>query len=271
MSKMEVKIAVAGLGAIGKTVANALDNGEIPGCSLAAVSGRDSQKSVAFVSGLSVSVPVVPLEELHQYADVVVECAPSALLAQIAEPTLRAGKKVIVLSVGALLILPDLIELAKAGTGQILIPTGALLGLDAVTAANEGTITSVKMISRKPPVGFKGAPFLEQNRISVENLSEPLLLFSGSPRDAARGFPANLNVSVALSLAGIGPDKTELEVWADPTVVRNTHHIEVVSDSALLHMTIENIPSENPKTGRITAQSVIAMLRKLAAPVRVGT
>lgn len=271
MSKMEVKVAVAGLGAIGKVVAKKLDNGEIPGCRLAAVSGRDAQKSAAFVSGLSQTVPVVPLEQLPEYADVVVECAPSALLAQVVEPTLKAGKKVIVLSVGALLELPELIELAKAGTGQILIPTGALLGLDAVTAANEGNIKSVKMVSRKPPIGFKGAPFLEQQNISVDNLSEPLRLFSGSPREAAKGFPANLNVSVALSLAGIGPDKTELEVWADPTVVRNTHHIEVVSDSALLHMTIENIPSENPKTGRITAQSVLAMLRKLSAPVRVGT
>ena len=76
---------------------------------------------------------------------------------------------------------------------------------------------------------------------------------------------------VALSLAGIGPDKTTLEIWADPTVTRNIHRIVVKSDSASIDMTIENIPSENPKTGRITALSVIALLRKLTAPVRVGS
>jgi aspartate dehydrogenase len=98
-----------------------------------------------------------------------------------------------------------------------------------------------------------------------------LRVFSGSAREAAKGFPANLNVAAALSLAGIGPDRTVLEIWADPTVTRNTHRIEVDSDSASFSMTIENIPSENPRTGRITALSVIALLRKLSAPVRVGT
>jgi len=95
-------------------------------------------------------------------------------------------------------------------------------------------------------------------------------VFKGTAREAARGFPANLNVAVALSLAGIGPDKTTLEIWADPTVTRNTHRIVVDSDAARLDMMIENIPSENPKTGRITALSVISILRKLNAALRVG-
>ena len=92
-----------------------------------------------------------------------------------------------------------------------------------------------------------------------------------SAREAARGFPANLNVAVALALAGVGPDKTVLEIWADPTVERNTHTIIVDADSARFTMTIENIPSENPKTGRIVAQSVIALLRKMGSTMRVGT
>ena len=76
---------------------------------------------------------------------------------------------------------------------------------------------------------------------------------------------------MALSLAGIGADKTTLEIWADPALTRNTHRIEVNSDSASFSMAIENIPSDNPKTGRITALSVIAYLRKLNAPLRVGS
>ena len=99
----------------------------------------------------------------------------------------------------------------------------------------------------------------------------PLRVFEGTAREAAKGFPANLNVAVALSLAGLGPDGTRLEIWADPTVTRNTHRIVVDSDAARIDMTIENIPSENPRTGRITALSVIAALRKMTAPLRVGT
>ncbi len=55
-------------------------------------------------------------------------------------------------------------------------------------------------------------------------------------------------------------------------MTRNTHHIEVEADSARFRMTIENVPSaENPATGRITALSIVATLRGLVAPLKVGT
>ena len=270
MENTAIRIGIAGLGAIGKSLAHKLDSGGIPGCRLAVVSGRDPVRTAEFIAGLSVPVPAVPLAALAGHADVVVECAPAAVLREIVAPVIKAGKKVVVLSVGALLSHPDLMS-GELGSGQILVPTGALIGLDAVTAAAEGRIHSVRMITRKPPLGLMGAPFLVENNIDVRGLTAPLKVFDGTPREAAIGFPANLNVAVALSLAGIGPDKTVLEIWADPTVTRNTHHITVDSDSATFSMTIENIPSENPKTGLITAQSVVALLRKLSAPVRVGT
>ena len=105
---------------------------------------------------------------------------------------------------------------AKETGARILVPTGALLGLDAVRAAAEGTIHSVTMITRKPPDGLEGAPYLVERGISVKDLKEPLKIFDGTAREGARGFPANVNVAAALSLAGIGPDKTRLEIWADP-------------------------------------------------------
>jgi aspartate dehydrogenase len=182
-----------------------------------------------------------------------------------------SGKTAIVLSAGALLDNEDLIELARRNGGQIVVPTGALLGLDAVTAAAEGKIQSVRMVTRKPVRGLLGAPYLIENGINIESITEPLKIFDGTAREAAKGFPANLNVAVALSLAGVGPDRTRLEIWADPALTRNTHRIEVESDSARFSMSIENIPSENPKTGRITALSVIAYLRKQRAALRVGT
>jgi aspartate dehydrogenase len=203
--------------------------------------------------------------------DIVVECAPAAILGGIAIPALNAGKTVIVLSCGALLARPDLIDLARASGGCIHVPTGALLGLDAVIAAAEGKIHSVRMVTRKPPAGLMGAPYLVQHGIDVGAVTEPVRVFSGTARDAAAGFPANVNVAAALSLAGIGPDATTIDIWADPTVTRNVHRIAVDSDSARFEMTIENIPSENPKTGRITAQSVVALLRKMGASLRVGT
>jgi aspartate dehydrogenase len=269
-SEKDLKIGIAGLGAVGKALVKRLDDG-IFGLQLSAVSVRDKKKAKTALQGLKHDVAIVSLEELAEYADVIVECAPSELVPAIAEPVLRAGKKLIVLSCGALLDRMDLIDLARLHGGQIIVPTGALLGLDAVTAAAEGTIHSVRMITRKPVRGLVGAPFLVDNNISVADITSPIKVFSGTAREAAKGFPANLNVVVALALAGVGPDKTFLEIWADPALTRNTHVIEVDSDAATFSMSIQNIPTENPKTGRITAQSVVAVLRKLRSPLRVGT
>jgi aspartate dehydrogenase len=269
-SKAPLRVAVAGLGAIGLKVAEALDRG-IPGCVLAAVSANDRDRAAKRLAHLGRPVPVVGLGELEPSADIVVECAPAKLLAEIAEPFLRAGKVVIVLSAGALLVNEHLIALARQCGGQIVVPTGALLGLDAVTAAAEGEIRSVRMVTRKPVRGLAGAPYLAEHNIRIEDITEPVRIFSGTPREAAIGFPANLNVAVALSLAGIGADRTTLDIWADPSLERNVHRIEVDADSASFSMSIENIPSDNPKTGRITALSVISYLRKLGAPLRVGS
>jgi aspartate dehydrogenase len=202
----------------------------------------------------------------------VIECLPRAQFRAVAEPAIERARTFVPLSVGALLEEGDLIDRARATGARILVPTGALLGLDAVRAAAEGTIDSVTMITRKPPQGLLGAPYLIEHNISLDGLVEPLRVFSGSARDGARGFPANVNVAAALSLAGIGPDKTRLEIWADPAVTRNTHRIVVEADSARLTMMIENVPTEsNPKTGRITALSAIALLRGITAPLRVGS
>ncbi|OAJ52046.1 aspartate dehydrogenase [Paraburkholderia ginsengiterrae] len=264
------RVGIAVLGTVGKSLAKALDRG-IPGVELVAVAARNESAARDWLSGLSSSPKIASFEEIAETCDVVIECAPAQLLPQIAEPALRAGRQVVVLSCGALLDNDHLTGLAAQHGGQIMVPSGALLGLDAVTAAAEGEISSVQMITRKPVSGLLGAPYLLDRGISLDGCTERTLVFSGTAREAARGFPANLNVAVALALAGIGPDRTQLEIWADPDLKRNTHTITVESDAARLSMTIENIPTENPKTGRITAQSILALLRKMSTPLRVGS
>jgi len=264
------RIAIAGLGAIGKAVAHRLTDG-LPGLKLAAIATGNTAKAKDWLGAQKIDCPIVELEEFPKHADLAIECAPAALLERICKPMLQAGKQVMVLSCGALLPRPDLVELAKAHGGRILVPTGALLGLDAVAAAAEGIIHSVKMTTRKPPAGLIGAPHLVKNNISVEGLNTAKLVFSGTAREAAAGFPANVNVAAALALAGVGPDRTSIDIWADPAVTRNCHTIEVDSDSARFTLAIENIPSENPKTGKNVALSVIAALRKMHSPLAVGT
>lgn len=250
-------------------MARALLAGAIPEIQLNAVAVRNS---ATVTERLGSAVPSLHFEDLAHSCDVVVESLPRALFRAVAEPAIAQGRTFVPLSVGALLDEGDLIEAARKTGARILVPSGAIVGLDAIKAAAEGHISSVTMVTRKPPAGLTGAPYLLEHGINIEGLTEPLLVFSGSARDGARGFPANVNVAAAVSLAGIGPDRTQMEIWADPGVTRNTHRIVVEADSARLTMMIENIPTdENPKTGRITALSTITLLRGLVSTLRVGS
>jgi aspartate dehydrogenase len=270
MPRQTLKVGLAGLGAVGLEVARRLEAG-IPGLVLTAVAVRDQEKARRNLPGAGDRIPIVAADALAQSCDVVVEGLPPTAFRGVALSVVEAGKIFMPLSVGQLLENWDLVERAKQTGARILVPTGALLGLDAVRAAAEGAIHSVTMVTRKPPGGLEGAPYLVERGISVKDLKEPLKIFDGTAREGARGFPANVNVAAALSLAGIGPDKTRLEIWADPALTRNTHRIEVDADTARFSMSIEGIPSANPRTGRIVPLSAIATLRGLVSELKVGT
>ncbi len=267
----ELKVGIAGLGTIGCKVAAALAAG-MPGLRLQAVVSGNQQRAEATLNLLGVSVPVLTPAELAAASDIVVECAPTPAFMEIAEPALTRGCTLVTVSGAAILQHPEIVDLASARGSRIVLATGALLGLDAVRAAAEGEIHSVDMVTRKPPRSLAKARYIVDNNIKIDALSEPLMVFEGSAREGAEKFPSNVNVAAALGLAGIGPERTRLQIWADPTLDRNTHFIRVDADSARLELKIENVPSqENPGTGKITALSVIAALRALTAPLRVGT
>ena len=267
---MTQTVALAGLGAIGLPLARALDKG-MEGLKLIAVSARDPVKARARLAGFSEPPRLVNFEDLAQ-ADIVVEATPAAVFERVAVPAIEAGRIFVPASVGALLPRMHLVKLARQTGARIVVPTGALLGLDAVRAAAEGRIDSVTIETRKPPTGLIGAPYLEKHGFDMMDVTMPLRVFSGNARDAAAGFPANVNVAAALALAGIGPVRTKVEIWADPSLTRNVHIIHVESDAARFTMRIENVPSDdNPRTGKITALSMLACLRGLVSTLKVGS
>jgi aspartate dehydrogenase len=267
---MRQTVAMAGLGAIGLPLARALDAG-VDGLALVAVAVRDRAKAEANLAGFRNPPGLVDIAGLAQ-ADIVVEAAPAAAFEQIAAAAIDAGRIFVPASVGALLPRMHLVERARRTGARIIVPTGALLGLDAVRAAAEGQVESVTMVTRKPPPGLAGAPYLEQHGIEVLGLAEARCVFRGNALDAAAGFPANVNVAAALALAGIGPERTQVEIWADPGVTRNTHTIRVEAAAARFTMTIEGVPSEeNPRTGKLTPLSLLACLRGLVSTLKIGS
>ena len=261
---------IVGCGAIGQALIRESDTGRMP-VTIAGVYSRSESNAKSFLSNLQNPPPYLELKELIARSTLIVEAAGAGVVPSLASQAFAGGKGLVVISVGALLDHPEIIAESRSSGCRLFAPSGAIAGLDGIKSACAGKVDRVVMVSRKPPQALEGAPHLVEQKISLAGLSHELEVFSGTAREACRGFPANVNVSAAVSLAGLGPDKTQVRIIAVPGLERNCHDIEVEGEFGLLTVHIENIPSENPRTGRLTALSIIRAVRDIADPVRIGT
>ncbi|MDA1128613.1 MAG: aspartate dehydrogenase [Chloroflexi bacterium] len=267
---MAQSIGIIGCGAIGQALLRAADSGQL-NVAVAGVTSRDEHRAHEFLGSLDSPPPYLDRQELISQSDLLVETAGGHVVSELAKETFAAGKDLMVISIGALLDDPGIIRQARETGCRLLAPSGAIAGLDGIKSACAGQVDSVTMVSRKPPIGLEGAPHLVENGISLEGLEEEKVVFSGTAREAVKGFPANLNVSAAVSLAGLGPERTQVTIIAVPGLARNCHDIEVLGEFGVLRVHIENNPSENPKTGRLTALSIIRSIQDAVDPFRIGT
>ena len=266
-----MKVGIVGFGSIGTEVAKALIKG-VDNFSLYGIVSRSTENAQKRILQLQHEIKIYDLETLVNNCDVVIDCAPKEAFRSIATKCIQEHKTLITVSGSGILDNLDLEEIARKNKTQIILATGAILGLDALRAASESKINSVKMTTRKPPNALSNAPYVIEKGLQLNELLEPKLIFKGSATEGAKAFPANVNVAAAVGLAGIGANETELEIWADPNLKRNTHKVEVDADSAVLEMSIQNVQTpENPGTGKITGLSVIACLRGLKSPFKIGT
>lgn len=262
-------IGIVGCGAIGRGLLKAVDAGAVN--AKACVTSRTESSCRDFLEGLDAPVPFLSLDELVARSDIVVEAAGGAVVPELARQVFDAGRDLMVISVGALLDHPEVMDRARETGCRLLLPSGAIAALDGIKSACAGQVSHVTMTTRKPPNGLEGAPWLVRNGISLDGLTEPKEVFSGTAREACRAFPANVNVSAAVSLAGLGPDRTRIRILAVPGLERNCHDVEAEGEFGRLTMHIENVPTENPRTGRLTVLSMVRSLQDALDPVRVGT
>ncbi len=274
---MNRSIAVFGCGTIGTEIARAVADGTV-GFRLECVYDRNPEKreriQALFDEDERPTAAVNPSELFA--ADIVVEAAGAGAVEAVAVDALSAGCDCMVLSAGALAdaaLRGDVFEAAESGTGRLYIPSGAIAGLDAVKAAAlTGELDSVSLTTTKPPAGLDGAPYIEREGIDLDGIDAPTTVFEGPATEAAVGFPSNINVAMALSLAGIGPEETTVRIVADPGEENNVHRIDADGGMGTIETTVRNVPSPtNPKTSYLAAVSAIAKLRSLEASVGVGT
>jgi aspartate dehydrogenase len=267
-------LGIVGCGMLGRTLISRLTEGGSPVPSAArvgAVTSRDAAKAHAFLSTWADPPPYLPLDDLIVRCSLVVETAGGHVVPELARKTFAAGKDLLIISTGALLDHPEILEQARRSGCRLILPSGGIAAIDGLKSASRGNLERVTFIMRKAPQGWAGAPYLKANGITLEGLTAEKELFHGPVREACRGFPENVNISATVGLAGLGPDRTMLRILAVPGLKRNTHTLEIEGDFGLITMNIQNIPTENPKTGRLVAMSILRAIDDAYDPVRIGS
>ncbi len=262
---VKLKVGIVGCGAIGSELVRAISSGRVPGAIVAGLADRKPEKTEVLAGKVRPRCRVLNLKEIARACDLIIEAAEIPAVPVIAKAVLAQKKDLLILSVGALIVYPELLgRFQRSGSG-LYFPSGAVAGLDALRAAAiGGKVKRVCLTTRKPIAGLAGAPYFTKKKLDPFSLAKATKIFSGSARQAIKLFPQNVNVAAAVSLAGIGPDRTRVEIIADPQAMRNSHTLEIEGQFGTIRTITENRPSPaNPKTSALAAASALALLNTL--------
>jgi aspartate dehydrogenase len=265
------RVAVIGFGNIGRHVARALSSEcAASGVGAVAVLARNGSVAHALPPKAELFTGIDSL--LAWKPDLIVETAGQAALREYGPACLDAGVSLVATSVGALAdadFAKRLVDLAKSRQCRLIIPAGAVGGLDYLQAVSRFPDAQVIYESRKPPAAWKDE--LVQMGTDPATLSGPVTLFSGPASTAALRYPKNLNVAATLALAGVGMEDTQVRVMVDPDSPGNQHVVRVVSSAGTFSLQMVNNPSpDNPKTSWIVAESVLASVERYFSPIWIG-
>ena len=274
------KVAVIGYGSIGREIIASAKRQEIPNAKIIAVFDKQSQvvNSVDNENGyvqLFSDFEEFYTSETYSSLDIIIECASKDAVREFGKKIIESKKDLIVLSVGAFSdkeYLAELQNLSSSNSTRILIPTGAIAGLDSIRSVRK-YLNSVTITTTKHPKSLAGAPFFESSRIRLDDINSETVLFEGNASTAIELFPANVNVAVAVALAGVGLEKTRVKIMTDPLISVNKHEIVAKGSFGEIHIVVQNIPSPtNPKTSYLASLSAIECLRSLCNEnFRIGT
>lgn len=271
-SESAVNICVIGCGAIGTTIARAVE--EMPHIEIVYLTDRSKEcatrlqertKKVRYVADI---VPI--LNDIR----LVAEAASQDAARYYVPLALSAGVDVLIMSVGVFQdeeFQEDTFRLARRKGARVYVPSGAIGGIDALSAANLEELEEVTLTTTKPPSAFGPNPYLESKGIVPSEIRVRTELFSGSAREAVKHFPQNINVAATISLAGIGFEKTRIRIVCDPQVKTNEHNLRARGKFGELDVVTRNVPSpRNPKTSYLAALSAISAIKKITGHQWIG-
>lgn len=268
------KIGLIGCGAIGSALVEAVLNEDVPGSQLVAILDISSNVTIRRAQQVLGTRFADTIEQLiSSRPDLVVEAAGHQAVAAYGRFVISAGIDLLVMSVGALAdphLRKELTELAVQRGTTILIPSGAIGGLDLLRAGHsQGQLEEVVLTSIKHPSALAGQPYLVKHGLDLSGIDEPLVVFEGLAADACLAFPKSTNIAAAVSLAGLGFDRTRVCVVADPGTARTVHTLEAKGSFGEMRLTLHNFPHpENPRTSFLACLGAVAAIRNVQGPLR---
>lgn len=266
------KISLIGCGAIGSSLAEYIKRDLIEYVSDLMFYDIDISRSSRLSDRIGGAYIASDIREAVVKGDIIVEACSGEVVPEIFRHILDNRKDLMIMSVGGILGRERLLAEAMEKGLKVILPSGAVAGIDGIKAAGIAGITSVTLTTRKSPASLKGAPYIVENGIDLDSVKEETVIFQGSAGEAVKGFPRNVNVSAILSIAGIGADKTEVRIVTSLGYTANVHEIKVESEAGRFLFRTENVPfPSNPKTSYLAALSAMAALESYFTSVRIGT
>ncbi len=268
----KVRVGIVGCGTIGTAVAQACATRLCTQLQLIGICDTQPHRAQVLRRTLRGAIPVLGLDRLAMQADIIVEAAHVNAVTSVLAAAIRRKKDLLVMSVGGLIAHPALVKKIERSTIRVYVPSGALCGIDGLKAAGMGKIRSVVLTTRKPPAGLAGAPYIIAHKIDLAAIRRETVVFDGTAKAAVRGFPQNVNVAAVVALAGIGAARTRVRIVTSPVYTKNTHELEITSDSGMITTKTQNVPDpDNPKTSRLAIRAALATLVGSTNRIHIGT
>ena len=223
-----IRVGLIGCGAIGSSLAKAIDQNYAAVAKIVALADAQRQAAQTLQRQLASRPSIVSLPQLIRRSDLVIEAASASVVAQAVRLALSAGRDVLVMSTGGLLTHRSSWQrLAQRSRGRLVVPSGALAGIDGLKAMAVGTIQRIRLTTRKPPKALASAPFVQAKRLNLRRLRRPTTLLEGPPHQILKAFPQNTNVAATVALA------SELGIFSSPAKRRVSTTVRVVADPTI--------------------------------------
>jgi len=269
---MKIKLGVIGCGAIGEEVCLFVKDYLKDKVEISSLFDIKKEKAhyLGKILGSKVKV-ALSIEDVVKDADLILEAASWQVVDNVVKSACRYKKDVIILSVGGILERRDLLRLVEEKRINLYIPSGAIAGIDGISAHSLKEIKKCVLITSKPPRGFKGVDYIKKKKIAINRIKRKKIIFRGRAREAFKNFPQNINVASTILLSSNFSD-LEVVIYIDPKLKRNTHKIVLESDIGTMEIKIESIPSlKNPKTSTLAILSTQALLKKITSFIKIGS